>query len=42
MLGGGGWGGVRARGGHLMRETIPPVWLLIVRSDPVVGTFEFD
>ena len=31
-------GGVRARGGSWMPETIPPVGLLIVRSDPRVGT----
>ena len=35
-------GGVRERGGDLMPETIRPVGLLIVRSDPGVGTFEFD
>ena len=29
--------GVRARGGNLMSETIPPVGLLIVQSDPGVG-----
>ena len=33
---------MRARGGDLMPETIPPVGLLIVRSDPRVGTFDFD
>ena len=33
---------MRARGGHLMPETIPSVGLLIVRSDPGVGTFAFD
>ena len=33
---------MRARGGDLMPETIPPVGLLIVRSDPGVGTFDFD
>ena len=33
---------MRARGGDLMPETIPAVGLLIVRSDPVVGTFDFD
>ena len=38
----GGGGGVRARGGDLMPETIPAVGLLIVRSDPGVGTFDFD
>ena len=45
---GGGGGGVRARGGDLMPETIPVsgfyyprVRLLIVRSDPWVGTFDF-
>ena len=32
---------MRARGGDLMPETIPAVGLLIVRSDPVVGTFDF-
>ena len=35
-------GGVRARGGDLMLETIPRVGLLIGRSDPGVGTFDFD
>ena len=35
-------GGVRARGGDLMPETIPHVGLLIVRIDPGVGTFDFD
>ena len=35
-------GGVRARGGDLMSGTIPAVGLLIVRSDPGVGTFDFD
>ena len=35
-------GGVRARGGDLMPETSPNVRLLIVRSDPGVGTFDFD
>ena len=29
-----GGGGMQARGGDLMSETIPPVGLLIVRSDP--------
>ena len=33
---------MRARGGDLMPETIPPVGLLIVRSNPRVGTFDFD
>ena len=36
---------MRARGGDLMPETIPPVGLLIVRSDPGVpgvGTLDFD
>ena len=33
---------MRARGGDLMPETIPAVRLLIVRSDPGVGTFDFD
>ena len=33
---------MRARGGDLMPETIPAVGLLIVRSDPGVGTFDFD
>ena len=33
---------MRARGGDLMPETIPPVGLLIMRSDPGVGTFDFD
>ena len=40
--GGGGRGGVRARGGDLMPGTIPTVGLLIVWSDPGVGTFDFD
>ena len=40
--GGKGGGGIRARGGNFMPETIPPVGLLIVRSDPGVGTFDFD
>ena len=30
-------GGVRATGGDLMPETIPPVGFLIVRSDPGLG-----
>ena len=34
--------GVRARGGNLMPETIRHVGLLIVQSDPGVGTFDFD
>ena len=39
----GSWGGgVRARGGDLMPGAIPAVGLLIVRSDPGVGTFHFD
>ena len=33
---------MRARGGDLMPDTIPRVGLLIVRSDPRVGTFDFD
>ena len=33
---------MRERGGDLMPETIPPVGLLIVRSDPGIGTFDFD
>ena len=33
---------MRARDGDLMPETIPHVGLLIVRSDPGVGTFDFD
>ena len=33
---------MRARGGDFMPETIPPVGLLIVRSDPGVGIFDFD
>ena len=33
---------MRTRGGDLMPETIHPVGLLIVRSDPGVGTFDFD
>ena len=32
---------MRARGGDLMPETIPHVGLLILRSDPGVGTFDF-
>ena len=32
--------GVRARGGDLMPGAIPAVGLLIVRSDPGVGTFD--
>ena len=36
-----GGGEVRARGGDLMPGTIPAVGLLIVRSDPGVGTFDF-
>ena len=35
-------GGVRARVGDLMPGTIPAIGLLIVRSDPGVGTFDFD
>ena len=31
-----------ARGGDLVPQTFPPVGLLIVRSDPGVGTFDFD
>ena len=41
-MGGGGGGGVRARGGDLMPGTIPAVGLLSVRSDPGVGTLDFD
>ena len=37
-----GGGALRARGGDLIPETIPSVGLLIVRSDPGVGTFDFD
>ena len=37
-----GGGGLWARGGDLMPETIPPVGLLIVGSNPGVGTFDFD
>ena len=37
-----GGGVVRARDGDLMPGTIPTVGLLIVRSDPGVGTFDFD
>ena len=33
---------MRERGGDLMPETIPAVGLLIVQSDPGVGTFDFD
>ena len=33
---------MRARGRDLMSETIPLVGLLIVRSDPGIGTFDFD
>ena len=33
---------MRARRGDLMPETIPFVGLLIVWSDPGVGTFDFD
>ena len=33
---------MRARGGDLMPETIPAVGLLIVRSDPGIGKFDFD
>ena len=33
---------MRARGGDLIPGTIPAVGLLIVRSDPGVGTFDFD
>ena len=33
---------MRTRGGDLMPETIPPVRLLIARSNPGVGTFDFD
>ena len=33
---------MQARGGDLMPETILPVGLLILRSDPGVGTFDFD
>ena len=33
---------MRARGGDLMPGTIPAVGLLIVRSDPGVGAFDFD
>ena len=32
---------MRARGGDLMPETIPHVGLLILRSDPGVGIFDF-
>ena len=39
---GGGGAGVRARDGDLMPETILFVGLLIVWSDPGVGTFDFD
>ena len=33
---------MRTRGGDLMPETIPNVGLLIVRSDPGIGKFDFD
>ena len=33
---------MQARGGDLMPGTIPAIGLLIVRSDPGVGTFDFD
>ena len=33
---------MRARGGDLMPETIPNVGLLIGRSDPGIGKFDFD
>ena len=33
---------MRARGGDLMPGTIPAVGLLIVRTDPGVGTIDFD
>ena len=33
---------MQARDGDLMPETIPPVGLLIVRSDPGGGTLNFD
>ena len=33
---------MRTRGGELMPQTIPHVGLLIVRSDPGVGKFDFD
>ena len=39
-VGGGGGEGVHAK--DLMPATIPPVGLLIVQSDPGVGTFDFD
>ena len=41
-IGWGAGGGVRARGGDLMPGTIPAIGLLIVQSDPGVGTFNFD
>ena len=37
-----GGGGGRARGGDSMPGTIPAIGLLIMRSDPGVGTFNFD
>ena len=38
-----GWGGGGCgQGGDLMPETIPPVGLFIMQSDPEVGTFDFD
>ena len=33
---------MQARGGDLLPRTIPAIGLLIVRSDPGVGTFNFD
>ena len=33
---------MQARGGDLMPETILPLGLLILRSHPGVGTFDFD
>ena len=38
----GGGGGLWARVGDLIPGTIPAVGLLIVQSDPGVGTFDFD
>ena len=37
-----GGGGECGQGGDLMPETIPPVGLFIMQSDPEVGTFDFD
>ena len=39
---GGGGAEKCGQGGELMPETIPPVGLFIMQSDPEVGTFDFD